>query len=417
MVDSSMIAAPHALKRRQILLGGLAAASFVSVAPYRARADQPPRDWAGILQSAGGQTVHFNAWGGDQRINDYIAWAGGEVSRQFGISVEHVKLADTSDAVARIIAEKAAGVEDDGSVDLIWINGENFAALKSRNLLFGPFTDLLPNFRYVDTETRPTVVIDFSVPVDGMESPWGMAQLVFFYDSARVQDPPRSIAALLEWVMAHPGRFTYPAPPDFLGTTFLKQALYETTSDPTGLLRPAGENAGMLTASLWDYIDRLNPLLWRQGRAFPKTSAEMRQLMGDGEIDIYFAFNPGDASSAIAQGLLPESVRPFVPNAGSIGNTHFLGIPFNASAKSAAMVFADFLLSPDAQARKENPDLWGDPTVLSMDRLTAEQRKLFEDLPLGVATPRPGELGTPLPEPHASWVKVLEQDWLRRYGS
>lgn len=374
-------------------------------------------EWESILSLAKGQTVQFNAWGGDQRINDYIAWAAEELSSRFDVTLRHVKLADTAEAVARIVAEKAAGKAEGGSVDLIWINGENFAALKSQGLLFGPFTEALPNMRFVDPHEKPTTVVDFTIPTAGLEAPWGMAQLVFFYDSARVADPPRSMAQLWRWTQDHPGRFAYPAPPDFLGTTFLKQAFYETTADPTAALSPAGETAAMAMTPLWDFLDRLHPLLWRQGRTFPKTSAEMRQLMADGETDIYFAFNPGDASSAIAQGLLPDTVRPFVLSAGSIGNTHFLAIPFNAAAKEAAMVTADFLLSPEAQARKEDAAIWGDPTVLSLDQLSPEDRKLFDDLPRGVATPGPDQLGRPLPEPHPSWVKALELGWAERYAT
>lgn len=382
--------------------------------PARA-ADQ--EDWEAVLAAAAGQVVQFNAWGGDQRINDYIAWAGEQVASLYDVTLRHVKLADTAEAVARIVAEKAAGQTEGGSIDLIWINGENFATLKSQGLLFGPFTEKLPNMRFVDAYEKPTAVVDFTIPTGGLEAPWGMAQLVFFYDSARVSTPPRSMAQLWRWAQENRGRFAYPAPPDFLGTTFLKQAFYETTADPTAALSPAGAAAGMAMAPLWEYLDRLHPLLWRAGRTFPKSSAEMRQLMADGETDIYFAFNPGDASSAIAQGLLPETIRPFVPNAGSIGNTHFLAIPFNATAKEGAMAVADFLLSPEAQANKENAEIWGDPTVLSLATLAPEQRKLFDDLPRGLATPAPDELGRPLPEPHPSWVRVLEQGWSERYAT
>jgi putative thiamine transport system substrate-binding protein len=401
--------------RRRLLAAG-AAASALPLLAQPSWARTPKRDWRGILQQARGQVVHFNAWGGDQRINDYIGWAAGEVKAKAGVEVRLVKLADTAEAVSRIVAEKTAGQNTGGSVDLVWINGENFAALKSKELLFGPFAGLLPNFKYVDTEEKPTTVLDFTVPTEGYESPWGMAQLVFFYDSARIKEPPRSMAALKSWAEANPGRFTYPAPPDFLGTTFLKQALYETTSDPMRLQKPAGDDAAMVTEPLWAYLDALHPSLWHQGASFPKSSTEARQLVADGAADIYFAFNPGDASSAIAQKLLPDTMRPFVPSAGSIGNTHFVAIPFNAGAAEGAMVFADFLLSPEAQARKENAELWGDPTVLSMKKLSPEQRKLFDALPRGVATPRPQNLGRPLPEPHPTWVAVLEQAWLKRYS-
>ena len=39
----------------------------------------------------------------------------------------------------------------DGSVDLVWINGPNFLALKQQSLLFGPFTHAMPNYARVDT--------------------------------------------------------------------------------------------------------------------------------------------------------------------------------------------------------------------------------------------------------------------------
>ncbi len=397
--------------------GFLSSGAILAAWPWIRKAGAQSGAWATILEKAKGGEIRFNAWGGDQRINDYIAWAGAQLRSGFGIELIHVKLADTADAVSRILAEKAASQDEGGSVDLIWINGENFAALKSAGLLFGPFTDALPNMGLVDALNRPTMRMDFSVPTEGLEAPWGRAQLVFFHDRARLAEPPRSMAALRDWLKADPGRFTYPAPPDFLGTTFLKQALYETASDPARLLTQAGPDAGMQTETLWAYLEALHPDLWRGGAGFPKTSAEARNLVADSETDLYFAFNPADASSAIAQGLLPDTIRPISWNAGTIGNTHFLAIPYNATAPEAAMVAVDFLLSPEAQARKENADLWGDPSVLSMARLSAPQRQLFETLPRGIATPAPGQLGEPLPEPHPSWVAIIEREWKQLFAS
>src|SRR3546814_8861449 len=60
----------------------------------------------------------------------------------------------SSDLVSRVVAEKAASRTEGGSVDLIWINGPNLLAMKQQNLLFGPLTERLPNFRLVDTAGR-----------------------------------------------------------------------------------------------------------------------------------------------------------------------------------------------------------------------------------------------------------------------
>ena len=112
----------------------------------------------------------------------------------------------------------------------------------------------------------------------------------------------------------------------------------------------------------------------------------------------------------------PTRVRSFVFDGGTLGNTHFVAIPFNANAAAGAMVFADFLMSPEAQARKQDPAVWGDPTVLAIDRLPPEDRARFAALDLGVATLPPEELGTTLAEPHPSWVERIEHEWARRYG-
>jgi putative thiamine transport system substrate-binding protein len=259
--------------------------------------------------------------------------------------------------------------------------------------------------------------VDFTVPVEGLEAPWGMAQIVFIYDTARVSDPPRSMMALLAWAEAHPGRFTYPAPPDFTGTTFLKQALYELTPDPARLAKPVSEaDFAAATAPLWAYLDKLHPLLWRHGQQFPGNSEAMRQALDDGEIDIAFNFNPGEASSAIAQGLLPGTVRSYVFDRGSIANTHFLAIPFGANSKAGAMIVANFLMSPEAQAHKQDPAVWGDPTVLDVAALDPAARKLFADLPQGVATLPPEKLGRTLPEPDPSWMTRLTDEWRQRYA-
>lgn len=377
-----------------------------------------PTNWPGLLEQARGQTVYWHAWGGEPRINDYIAWAGREIENRFGVELVHVKVTDTGSVVSQVLAEKTAGTLDGGSVDLIWVNGENFAAMKREGLLLPEgWANKLPNFQYVDVSGKPTVINDFTVPTDGLEAPWGMAQLVFFNDTAVSTDMPTNMQALLEWAAANPGRFSYPQPPDYVGSTFLKQALYELVTDPTVLQLPVEEaDFDAVTAPLMAYLDQLHPHMWRSGRAFPQNTASLRQLLADGELEIGFAFNPAAASNAIANNELPDTVRSFVLERGTIGNTHFVAIPFNANAKAGAMVLADFLMSPEAQLRKQDPTVWGDPTVLNIASLPAAEREAFEGLELGVATLSPSDLGIVLPEPHPSWMVALEKVWLARYG-
>lgn len=373
--------------------------------------------WDETLSAAKGQTVYFNAWGGSEPINRYIDWAGKQVEERYGVQVEQVKITDAAAVVARILAEKTAGRDADGSVDLIWVNGENFRSLKTQQLLQAPWTQELPNYALVDTENKATTTVDFGEPVDNLEAPWGMAQLVFIHDSAETPEPPRSMQALLAYAQANEGRISYPKPPNFHGTTFIKQALIELTESPEVLQQPAElADSEKVTAPLWAFLDALHPVLWRSGENFPADGEKTRQLLDDGELDIAMTFNPSEASRAINDGQLADTVRTYIHTGGTIGNTHFVAIPFNAKAPEGAKVFANFLMSAEAQARKANPDIWGDPTVLAMDKLNAQGRQLFAEVPRGVATLSPAELSPTLPEPHASWVQLLEDEWQERYG-
>lgn len=374
-------------------------------------------DFAAVVRRAKGGKVYFNAWGGSVQINDYIAWAGQRLRAEHGIELVHVKLAETAEAVGRILAEKAAGRIDGGSIDLIWINGENFRSLKEKNLLFGPFAGRLPSFSLVDTVGKPTTLRDFTVPTDGFESPWGMAQFVLLHDSARLPQPPRSLAALQKWILADPGRFTFPAPPDFIGTTFLKHLLMLTMPDSASAGRPADPaQLDAQAGGVWRWLDACRASFWRGGRTYPRNKEALHQLLDDNEVDISMAFNPSEASSLILAGRLPETVRSFTLEGGTIGNTHFLAIPFNANAKDAAMVVAEFLLSPEAQARKQDEAHWGDPTVLDLARLSPVDRARFDGLRNGPATLGPTELSPVREEPHPSWMVLLERGWAERYA-
>ena len=394
----------------------MAAVVLVLVATGQSLAIEPDSQWTDVLDEARGESVYFNAWGGSERINSYLAWAAKRVDQEYGVTLEHVKVGDIAEVVGQLEAARLVGRDAGGNVDLVWVNGENFAALKRGGLLWGNFADSLPNASLLKQST--SLRTDFSVPVEGLESPWGGAQLVFIYDTANVDTPPASAEALLNFVNDG-GRFAYPAPPAFHGTTFIKQLLIELTSGTeaaVALSAPAEDaDFDVVTKPLWTYLDQLHPKLRAAGRTWPTSGEMTRQLLDDGELDIAISFNPNEASAAVRGGQLPDTVRTYVFDKGTIGNTHFVSIPWNANAKAGAMVVADFLLSPEAQARKADPEFWGEPTVLDVTLLNKPDRALFESVDLGVWA-LPIGTGKILAEPHSSWALALEAAWLERYG-
>jgi putative thiamine transport system substrate-binding protein len=373
-------------------------------------------DWQAVLDAARGQTVYWNAWGGDPRTNAFIAWAGERTEERYGVAIEHVKLSDTGEAVARVLAEKAAGKTEGGGIDLIWINGPNFLAMKEQDLLHGPFVESLPNARFLDLTPGSAATTDFTVPTDGLESPWRLARFVYAYDTARVAEPPATTAGFADWAAANPGRMTHPVPANFMGATFLKQALIELTPDDGVLAAPPTDATfAEVTAPLWAWYDALRPNLWQEGRTFPENESLQQQMLNDGVVDFAIYFDPAAPAAAIAQGLLPETVRVLVPEGGSIGNVSFVAIPFNAANREGAMVVANFLLDPATQAEMQNIEVLGSFSVLDPRKLSAEEAALFADLPSAPALPRLEDLGPTLVEPHPDWMTRIVEEWAARY--
>ncbi len=359
-------------------------------------------DWQTITNKAKGQTVYFHAWGGSQEINNYLRWTAQQVQQKYGITLKHVKVSDIAETTARLITEKAASKNSGGSVDMVWINGENFKSMKHNGLLYGPFVSKLPSWRYVD-KSLP-VDSDFSEPTLGLEAPWGVGQLVFIHDTETLNNPPKSFAELLSYANAFPNRISYPRPPEFHGTSFLKALLIELTNNDPRLSKPVTESDfEVVTEPLWAYLDSLHQVAWRQGKQFPNGSSEMTQLLDDGQLDLAITFNPNAVFSAQATGKLSPTTAAYAMQSGALSNIHFLAIPWNANSPEAAQVVINFLLTPEAQSRKGDLNIWGDPSVLENQYLTgsAKNTTLFKSIA----------------EPHPSWQLALEKAWLERYGN
>ncbi len=400
--------------------------SASTASPTTANINQDLSPWQQIEAQGSNQDVYFYAWGGDPQINAYLQWVADQVDDKYNINLVHVKLSDTSEAVSQVLAEKSAHNDDQGSVDLVWINGANFATMSENSLLLKQWANKLPNFALTDPDNNPTVNFDFGVPTNGMEAPWGQASLTFYYDSLSTSKPPTTLTKLTAWTAQNPGRFSYPKPPDFLGMSFLKYVLvmlHERQDAQTGkntsaqLNLPATEeNTALVLDPLWAFLDDFHPTLWRNGEQFVQTGAQMRRLVDDTELSLAFAFSAPEVPAAVQRYDLPQSIRSYAMSDGSLSNTHFVAIPYNASHPQAAQLVANFLMSPEAQAKKQTPSVWGDKSVLVQSTLSPAQQALFK-----TKQPHPSALPfdsvkRTVSEPHPSWVEATQQGWQARYG-
>ncbi|MYL21755.1 ABC transporter substrate-binding protein [Halobacillus litoralis] len=369
--------------------------------------------WEAVEEEADGTEVRLYMWGGDEGINRYIdEWAAPRLKEAHNITLERVPM-DAAEILQKLQTEKQAGKQD-GPIDIIWINGENFKNAKENELLAGSFTNKLPNFNeYYDTED-PAFQTDFGTSVEGMEAPWGKVQFVFYYDADQISEPPSSFAELQNWIHDHPGKFTYPRAEDFSGNAFLRHVLYAQAEEPSNIYENSLSEADIQPAaeSTWAYLKDIQPDLWRSGEHYPNDLTELDRLYSQGEVWMTMGYNESRAESLIEDGVFPESTRSFVLEPGSIGNTHFLSIPFNSSNPPGALAAINFLLSPEAQLAKFKPDYWGENTPISFDQLPEDMKQEFEAVDRGesvLSTERLEE--SFLPESEAAYVEWMKEQW------
>ena len=335
-------------------------------------------DFDAVLDAADGQTVQLWMWGGDSVLNDYINNTLAPAVAEQGVTLEQVRIEATSDGINRIISEIEAGV-DDGAVDLIWVNGSNFSQGKEAGLWRQDWVSLLPNSDLLNPDD-PTLFTDFGIATDGQEVPWSRAAFTFAFDSDRIDDPPASFEELADWVAENPGRFTYPAPPDFTGSAFVRQAV-----------QALGEDAA------FELLDSMTENLWQEGTSFPTDEAELNQLFGNGEVDLAMSYNPNFVQVNVDQGIFADTTAPFVFESGTLQNVSFLALPANAGSAAGAIVAANVTLDPTLQAEKLIQV--GVPSVVDID---------------GQLEPSPFQLtdfGTPLEELDAAQVGELDERW------
>lgn len=367
--------------------------------------------WEEIVKAAKGTTVTFYGWGGDENRNSWLNTTVADyVKEHYDITLEVVGM-NIDEILAKLSGEKQAG-STKGSIDMIWINGENFYSAKDNGLLWGPFTGKLPNMEaYIDLND-PETLNDFCMPIDGYEAPYAKAQMVMFADTAVTPDLPASAEALLEFAKANPGKVTYPALPDFTGSAFVRNLIYEICGwEQFQTMEPDYDTVKVAIEPALDYLRELNPYLWNEGKTFPDSSTTVDAMFADGELVMNMSYGPFSVATGINQGIYTETTQTFVFDKGTIGNTNYMAIGFNAPNKAGAMVVINAIISGEIQLTqyaqlRELP-------VVATEKLSADEKAAFDAVDLGKGVLSQAELlAHRLPEMPASLVPVIEEIWL-----
>lgn len=373
--------------------------------------DLSSAEWDEIVEAASGTTVTFYGWGGDENRNNWLNTTVADyVKEHYDIALEVVGM-DINDILSKLSGEKQAGSET-GSIDMIWINGENFYSAKDNGLLYGPFTGQLPNMEaYIDLED-PETLNDFCMPIEGYEAPYAKAQMVFFNDSAVTPEAPASAEELLEFCKKYPGKVTYPALPDFTGSAFVRNIIYELCGwEQFQDMEADYDTVKAAIEPALDYLRELNPYLWNEGKTFPESSTTVDAMFADGELVMDMSYGPFSVATGIAEGTYTDTTRTFVFDNGTIGNTNYMAIAFNSPNKAGAMVVINAILSAELQLTQY--EQLRELPVVSADKLSAEEQAAFDAVDLGEGVLSQAELlEHRLPEMPADLVPVIEEIWL-----
>ncbi|MDR0663272.1 MAG: ABC transporter substrate-binding protein [Spirochaetaceae bacterium] len=327
--------------------------------------------------------VVLSGWGGNPNVN---AWIGGElvpfIERTEGVKAVWSPM-NIDEILAKLENEKNADAK--GTIDVVWINGENFRYAKEHGLLEEGFLSSLDNAKkYLDLGDEKNIN-DFAYPTGLSESPWGRAQFIFAADTAKAPSPPKSAKELRAFLEEHPGTFTYPESNDFTASAFLRVLIYDIVGFDAVKDLPADKALiARVIQPVFDYLNAIEPLLWRSGTTYPKTVAQLDELFQDGSVYFTMDYNSYKSYSQINDGRWPTSARTFVWDNGTPSNTHFLAIPFNSQNKEGAKKAINASLSPDMQASKARLSGWGDAPVIDFNKLTPDEKNIFAENLVGL---------------------------------
>ena len=375
------------------------------------QADPADMSFQELTEAARGTTVTFYGWGGDELLNQWLDDVfAPRMKEKYDITMERVPM-DIDQVLSQLSGEIQAG-EEDGSIDMIWINGENFQSAKENGMLYGPFVDKLPSFQqYIDTASED-VTLDFAYPIEGYEAPYGQAQMVLIADTAVTPDLPKNTDELMQFVQANPGKVTYPALPDFTGSVFVRNIIYDICGYEQFLdMEPDKETVKAAIEPALEYLRQLNPYLWNEGKTFPESSTTVDNMFADGELVLNVTYEAYSTSVKIENGTYTPTTQTFQFDKGTIGNTNFMAIAANSGNKAGAMVAINEMMTPEVQADRYK--VLKVLPVVDYDKLSDEQKAAFDAVELGAGSiPQEELLSKRLPEMPAELVPIIEEIWL-----
>ncbi len=224
------------------------------------------------------------------------------------------------------------------------------------------------------------------VPVKGAAIPYRGSSVVLAYNSDHVKSPPKTLADLLAWIKANPGKFTYNSPNSGGSGYSFAETVVDSTIPAADLKQmqdgyvPNLENdwnTGLQT------LHGLDKYVY-QG-VYPNGNAAVLQLLAQGQIWVAPVWSD-QSLTALASGQLGPNIKlSQISNPPFTGGAAYLGVPKTARHKKALYRFVNYILSPEAQQMIVNV-MSGFPAIDIKYMGSAIQQK-FEDVSANTLRP------------------------------
>jgi putative spermidine/putrescine transport system substrate-binding protein len=249
----------------------------------------------------------------------------------------------------------AFALHKDAGVDLM--DGGFVQQLGSARMLFKGTYILVPNLKNVGR----TVL---AAGKGGI--PYRASSVLLAYNSKNVPTPPKTLDALLAWIKANPGKFTYNVPSGGgSGYAFVQTVVdkYLSASNQKTLTLSANKDLQSKWAAGLATLKGLNSYTYGKNGSYPANNAEALKDMATGLVDMATVWSDQFASAQKA-GTMPSYVKVAqIANPSFTGGAAYLGIPRTTKNLAAAKVLANWVLSPAAQNLIVGGTLAGMPVI------------------------------------------------------
>jgi putative spermidine/putrescine transport system substrate-binding protein len=189
------------------------------------------------------------------------------------------------------------------------------------------------------------------VPVKGAAIPYRGSSVILAYDSNHVKTPPKTLADLLTWIKANPGKFTYNSPnTGGSGYSFAETVVDSFLDAATLKQMDQGYNPDL--ESNWkqglDFLHSLNKFMYGNG-VYPNGNAAVLTLLGQGQIWVAPVWSDQSLTALKTGQLGPNIKLTQISNPSFTGGAAYLAVPKTARHKKVLYKFVNYILSPEAQ--------------------------------------------------------------------